>query len=577
MIAIPADKVVGCYKLHRRLGGGTFGEVWVGSHCHLGGYYAVKLVPANGLGAIEREGVRRYKTLANSHPGLVPINDFGEVENLCYYYAMPLADDVKGLAPLRDPDQYEPLTLDQYWKLHKPLPLDKVLTVARHLLRALQDLHEAGLVHRDVKPGNVVMMDGVWKLTDVSLLIRRDEIRGNSGTPWFVPPEGNKDRRADLYALGKILFLLATDLPRSDFQDFMQDRQTVPGTDERREALQRLIKCACQDDSRKRYQTAAEMRQALDTLIRPVSITVVLDEDFRSFTPQRRHEFLDRLRRQGYNVSGDPRFEEGSVRVTLQLMPDEAERLAAAVQAGDLANFHAVAVEVVDPAFPHLPTAAAGGRGKARRHSREVADPATEQIHARIEQPLPEVIEQALPEVKAGSRDAINRLFEEIYPYLKRVARRFLIHAYPRSDRMMDEEDLALDCLFRAWRNIDKFRGATASEFLAWLTALVRIEVVSAMRMRTASERASVTGSDPDPTAAEVNILQSAEERVELVASLESAIAKLSEPERIIIQLYYFDNLTTHQIALQLAMTENSVRARLSRARAKLRNQLADD
>jgi anti-anti-sigma factor len=359
-IAIPADNVVGCYKLHRRLGGGAFGEVWVGSHCLLGGYYAVKVVPANGLGAIEREGVGRYKNLANGHPGLVPINDFGEVEGLCYYYGMPLADDVKGPAPLRDPNQYEPLTLERYWKLHKPLPLDTVLTVGRHLLRALQDLHDAALVHRDVKLGNVVRMDGVWKLTDVSLLIRRDEITTNSGTPWFVPPEGNKDRRADLFALGKILFLLATDLPRSDFEDFMQERQTIPGTDDRRASLQKIIKCACQDDPNKRYQTAAEMRQAFDPLIKPVSITVVLDEDICSFTAERRREFIEKLRRQGYNVSGDPRFEPGSVRVTLQLMPDEAERLAAAVRAGEFAEFHAVAVEMAEPAFPHLPTATRG-------------------------------------------------------------------------------------------------------------------------------------------------------------------------------------------------------------------------
>src|SRR5262249_20188369 len=154
-------------------------------------------------GRVEMDGVRQFKSLAERNVGLVPVRDVGlDRGRLCYYYTMPLADDVKGNATIRDPGDYEPMTLRKCWEMHRPLPTDRVLAIALHVLPSLHALHEAGFVHRDVKPGNIVMVEGTWRLCDVGLLDRRDRIRCNSGTPGFLPPEGAIDRRADVYAIG---------------------------------------------------------------------------------------------------------------------------------------------------------------------------------------------------------------------------------------------------------------------------------------------------------------------------------------------------------------------------------------
>src|SRR5688572_23021741 len=97
----PGDSV-GCYKLLRHIHGGTFGEVWVGRHTLLDNYCALKIVPENGLGAIEIDGIRNYKSLAESHAGLVPVHEFGHVPAQCYFYTMPLADDVMGKTIVRE-------------------------------------------------------------------------------------------------------------------------------------------------------------------------------------------------------------------------------------------------------------------------------------------------------------------------------------------------------------------------------------------------------------------------------------------------------------------------------------------
>jgi carbon storage regulator CsrA len=316
-------------------------------------YCALKIVPENGKGYIEMKGIRSYMSLAETHLGLVPVEAIGRIHGQCYYYTMPLADDVQGKAVVREADEYEPMTLHRYRELHRPLPIDRILGVALHLLPSMYALHEAGLVHRDVKPANVVLVRGTWKLCDMGLTERRDKIVVNSGTRFFMPPEGVKDRRADLYAFGKTLFLLATDvecrqelsLLNQQFQDFMEGRLTVPGNDDRRDALQGIIQKACQHDSCHRHQTALEMHEAIKRLVRPTKMTIVLNDDYASFTPDKLEEFVSAVREKGFNIRGIPKCEEGSVRITLELMPDEAERLAAAVRAGEFSRFRAVAVE----------------------------------------------------------------------------------------------------------------------------------------------------------------------------------------------------------------------------------------
>jgi serine/threonine protein kinase len=332
--------------LVRHVHGGAFGQVWIGRHDILGNRCAVKVFPDNRVGRMELEGVRRYKMVADRQDGLVPIQEVGSIPGKGFYYTMPLADDVSGWAVVRDAAEYEAMTLQRYCEMHRPLPIDRVLSVALQLLPSLHALHEAGLVHRDIKPANIVRIEGAWKCCDVGLVARRDEIASNCGTHGFVPPEGVRDRRADLFALGVTLYLLATDHSLAQFEEFREGRLTIPGGDNRRSALQEFIKRACNPDPTCRFQTALEMCRAVNDLVRTTKVTVVLDDDFATFTQSRLDDFLRAVRERGFHVFGVPVCEEGSVRITLEVAADQAEKLVEAVESGVFSSFRTLRAEV---------------------------------------------------------------------------------------------------------------------------------------------------------------------------------------------------------------------------------------
>src|SRR5262249_37811527 len=152
-----------------------------------GSFVAIKVIPTSR--PVELEGIRLYRQRANDHPYLVPIAHVGEGAGF-FYYVMPLADDLKGTAAVRVPEQDEPLALQRYLAARGRLPLDEVLTVAEHLLAALAPLHAGGLIHCDVKPGNVLRLRGTWRLGDLGLMTAGERLQPNRGTQVFWPPEG---------------------------------------------------------------------------------------------------------------------------------------------------------------------------------------------------------------------------------------------------------------------------------------------------------------------------------------------------------------------------------------------------
>jgi serine/threonine-protein kinase len=207
---------LGSYRLVAPLGHGGMGEVWRAEHRMLARDAAIKLVRGRE-GGIPRDLVARFEREAKATAGLrsphtVQLYDFGRSDDGAFYYVMELLDGY---------------TLDRLVERHGALPPGRVVSVLRQACRSLAEAHGAGLVHRDIKPGNIFLCryggeaDFV-KVVDFGLV--KDVSSGGgpnltqtgliAGTPAYMPPEmalGKEvDGRSDLYALGCVGYYLLT-------------------------------------------------------------------------------------------------------------------------------------------------------------------------------------------------------------------------------------------------------------------------------------------------------------------------------------------------------------------------------
>jgi hypothetical protein len=207
-------KTVGDFVIEGVIGGGSFGTVYRGRQLGLDRPVAVK-VPTYEIAA-DPVQARRFAREARAaarivHPGVVAIYAAGELDDGRPYLAMQLIDG----APL---DRI----LDD-----GPLPALRALRIVRSIASALSDTHAADVVHRDLKPTNIMWRrdrngDDRITLVDFGIAVCRPgnadatrlTINGLIGTPHYMSPEqahGEQvDARADLYALGCLLFELVT-------------------------------------------------------------------------------------------------------------------------------------------------------------------------------------------------------------------------------------------------------------------------------------------------------------------------------------------------------------------------------
>jgi TolB-like protein len=133
------------------------------------------------------------------------------------------------------------------------------------LAGALAGLHSRGLVHRDIKPSNVILVGGVAKLADIGLVAETSAALTYVGTEGFVPPEGPGKPAADVFALGRLLYEMATGLDRDEFPRLpaelnkVSDRKVLFGLNE-------IILRACEPDSTRRYPDAPALLADLAAL-----------------------------------------------------------------------------------------------------------------------------------------------------------------------------------------------------------------------------------------------------------------------------------------------------------------------
>ena len=247
------------HKLLRCIGRGSYGTVWLARNM-MGMFRAVKVVYRDSFTdrhPFERElsGIRRFEPISRSHEGFIDVLQVGiNEEQGHFYYVMELGDDQISGQKI-DPETYSPKTLGKEILLRRGLSFQECLELGLALSLALAELHKHGLVHRDVKPSNIIFVHGVPKLADIGLVAEADQAHSFVGTAGFIPPEGPGTAQADVYSLGKVLYEASTGKDRQDFPELPTLLDTLPDQEGFLE-LNEVILHACKNDMTKRYQTA---------------------------------------------------------------------------------------------------------------------------------------------------------------------------------------------------------------------------------------------------------------------------------------------------------------------------------
>ncbi|MDQ1709291.1 MAG: eukaryotic-like serine/threonine-protein kinase, partial [Frankiaceae bacterium] len=193
----------GRFRLDDRIAVGGMGEVWAAKDLLLDRDVAVKLLKAEYLedrGFLARFQAEARHAAGLSHPGIATVYDYGEV-NTAPYLVMEL---VRG----------EPLS--SILARHGTLPVAQALDIAAQTARALGAAHEAGVIHRDVKPGNILVCpDGAVKVTDFGIARATDGVPLTQtgtviGTARYLSPEQAQGTlttpASDLYSLGVVTY-----------------------------------------------------------------------------------------------------------------------------------------------------------------------------------------------------------------------------------------------------------------------------------------------------------------------------------------------------------------------------------
>ena len=166
---------------------------------------------------------------------------------------------------LRTPQSYVPRTLRSDLQRRGRLPTAECLRVALDVVGGLAQLHRLGLVHRDVKPGNIIYVNDHAKLADLGLVSGGGEGRTFVGTEGYIPPEGPGSPLADLYALGIVLYEASTGLPPERFPDVPPEWFASTSGDDALELHEVILK-ACESQRESRYQSTEEIQADLALL-----------------------------------------------------------------------------------------------------------------------------------------------------------------------------------------------------------------------------------------------------------------------------------------------------------------------
>ena len=289
--------IQGRYKVLSRLGEGGMGVVYVAEHVEIEKKVALKVLRDDF--SKRPEVVERFRQEARSaskigHAHIVDVTDFGQLDDGGVFFAMEYLQGM-GLNELCRGVQ---------------VPLERAVPIIEQIARALKAAHEMGIVHRDMKPENVFLVNreenqdfvkildfGIAKISDRDNEGKRLTKTGMIfGTPEYMSPEQAAgkplDHRVDIYALGCIMFELFTGrvpyegdsfmaiLTQHMFEPIPSITEAVPGTDVP-PSVQAVVYKAMAKEASDRYETMEELRQDLERAL--------VDADYVVEHPGREH------------------------------------------------------------------------------------------------------------------------------------------------------------------------------------------------------------------------------------------------------------------------------------------------
>jgi len=268
----------GRYRIQRKLGAGGMADVYLAEDQELGRRVAIKILNSrhgNDDQFIERFRREAKNAAALNHPNIVSIYDRGEAEDT-YYIAMEFLDG---------------RTLKELIVGRGAAPINVAIEYARQILSALRFAHRHGIVHRDIKPHNVLVDgEGRVKVTDFGIAragtSQMTETGSIVGTAQYLSPEqargGEVDPRSDLYSLGVVLYELLTGKTPFDGETpveiAMKHLSTTPKPPSKLRPdiprdLDMVVMRALAKNPDARYQTADEMEADLERVARGARVS----------------------------------------------------------------------------------------------------------------------------------------------------------------------------------------------------------------------------------------------------------------------------------------------------------------
>jgi len=273
-------KQLGQYKLREKLGVGGMGEVYLGEHEMMKRPCAIKMIRTEKAG--DPKTLARFErevqtTARLSHWNNIAIYDYGRTDDGTFYYVMEY---------LRGMDLK--ILVDRFG----PLPPERAIYLLRQICDALNEAHGIGLIHRDIKPGNLIAAKcggrfDVAKLLDFGLAKPHVDLAAAqitqegriSGSPLFMSPEQvtndtPADERSDIYSVGTVAYYLLTG--RAPFDNINPMKVMIAHVNERPKPtselnalvpadLESVVMRCLEKQPEKRFQSAMELRESLDS------------------------------------------------------------------------------------------------------------------------------------------------------------------------------------------------------------------------------------------------------------------------------------------------------------------------